>query len=106
MEVAVSKAKRRYGDRASPTFLFSGTHKAMALSLGQHKVKPQCPGNEGQRRGKTNVTCVLSHAECRCKNYTHESKKGTRGTGTREDVGEAARTSFHGKCYDETHYFL
>lgn len=43
MEVAVSKAKRRYGDRASPTFLFPGTRKAMALSLGQHKVKPQCP---------------------------------------------------------------
>lgn len=96
-----------YGDRASPTFLFPGTGKAMALSLGQqHKVKPQCSGNKGQRRGKINVTCLLSHAECRCKNYTYESREGPRGMGTRKDVGEVATISFRGKCHNETYCFL
>lgn len=105
LDVAVSKAKRRYGDRASPTFLFPGTGKAMALSLGQHKVKPQCSGNKGRRRGKINVTCLLSHAECRCQNYTYESREGPRGMGTRKDVGEVAMISC-GKCHYETYCFL
>lgn len=87
LDVAVSKAKRRYGDRASPTFLFPGTGKAMALSLGQQKVKPQCPGKKGRRHGKINITSFLSHAECRYKNYTNESRKGTRGIGTRKNMG-------------------
>lgn len=106
LDVAVSKAKRRYVDRARPTFLFPGTRKAMALSLGQHKVKPRCPGNKGQRRGKINVTCLLSHAEWRFKNYTNESRKGTRGMGTRKDLGDVVTISFHGKCHNETHCFL
>lgn len=58
-----------------PHSSFLATCRAMALSLGQYKVKPQCPGNKGKRPRKTNVTCVLSHEECRFKNYTQISRK-------------------------------
>lgn len=77
-----------------PHSSFLATGRAMALSLGQYKVKPQCPGNKGQRPRKTNVPCVLSHEECRFKNYTHESRKGWEREGDKKRYGKGLKISF------------